>query len=237
MKSFKKFLHEVFISPRKGAKYGQVIFLVGGAATGKSTAVRRFIDSSSYKVINPDNVKELISKAAKKGYPAFASMKGVDPDTPEGSQQLHQFILQTKLSSKKAKLLTKGAGRSVLPNLLFDRTFSWAGEFKKISRNLIKSGYKAENIHVVFVFTDVNLALKRNLERARTLPDEVIVSTNKGARARFVELFFGRAKGAVANGDYYIIINRGDRVVKVKSAGKRVDRGGMIAAKVASMLT
>ena len=207
-----------------------------GAAAGKSTAVRKYIDDRTYKTLNPDDVKELISKAAEKELPAFKSMKGVDPNTPEGSQELHKFIRKTKISSKRSRLVTANSGKSVLPNIIYDRTFSFAGEFKKISQSLIRAGYKAENIHVVFVFTDVNIALERNRTRTRTLPDEVIIQSARGAKERFTELFFGRTKGAVANGEYHIIINRGSDAIKVKDAGKRIDRESEIAKKVGKLL-
>jgi dephospho-CoA kinase len=236
MKSFIHYLSELWISPQNGAKYGQVIFLVGGAAAGKSTAIKKFIDDRMYKTLNPDDAKQLIAKAAKRGMPAFKELgKDIDPHSAEGAQELHQFILKTKLSSKRSKLVTApGVGRSVLPNILYDRTFSFAGEFKKISQNLIKAGYKSENIHIVFVFTDVDVAIQRNKERERTLPDDVIVQSAQGAKARFTELFFGRAKGAVVNGDWYIIFKGGS--MQVKKAGKRLNRAGDIALRVADVL-
>ena len=234
MKSFKNFLDEGWISPNNGAKYGQVIFLVGGAASGKSTAIKKFIDDRMYRVLNPDDVKQLVARAAKKGMPAFADVKDVDPNSPEGSQRLHNFALKTKITSKRSKLLTQDPGRSVLPNLLFDRTFSFMGEFKKISQSLIRAGYKPNDIHTVFVFTDVDVALKRNKERTRTLPDEVIVQSAKGAKARFTELLFGRAKGAVTNGDWYMIFK--DGAMQVKKAGKRLDKTDNIVQRVVDLL-
>ena len=65
MRSFRRFLAEAFISPNQGANYGQIIFLVGGAGSGKSTAIRNLIDASKYKTVNPDDVKRLMQKAAK----------------------------------------------------------------------------------------------------------------------------------------------------------------------------
>jgi len=236
MKSFSQYLEEIWIAPSNRAKYGQVIFLVGGAASGKSTAIKKFIDDASYKVLNPDDTKALISKAAQQGLGAFKDLKGIDPNTPEGSQELHQYILKTKLSSKRARLVTQKTNRAELPNIIYDRTFSFAGEFKKISQSLVRAGYKAKNIHVVFVFTDVEIALKRNRERSRTLPDDVIIKSTKGSKDRFIDLFFSREKGAVANGEYHIIINRGSSAIKVKDAGKRIDREGEIAKKVGKLL-
>ena len=119
---------------------------------------------------------------------------------------------------------------------MYDRTFSFAGEFKKISQGLIKAGYKSENIHVVYVMTDVEIAIKRNKERARTLPDDVIVKSTKGAKMRFTELFYGRANGAVSNGDWHIVFNTGERSLQVKKAGKRPDKAGNVAVKVAKVL-
>ena len=118
---------------------------------------------------------------------------------------------------------------------MYDRTFSFAGEFKKISQGLIKAGYKSENIHVVFVMTDVEMAVKRNLERSRSLPTEIVRGTNVEAKKRFAELFFKRAKGAAANGDYYIIINRGEKAIQVKTAGKSITTASKIANKVANL--
>lgn len=237
MKSFKQHLEELWINPHNGAKYGQVIFLVGGAATGKSTAIKKYINATMYKVLNPDDVKELIIQAGKKGAPAFADVAGIDPDTPEGSQQVHKFMRDTKVSSKRARLALKGKSKNqLLPNILYDRTFSFAGEFKKISQGLIKAGYDAKNIHVVYVMTDVDMALKRNRERTRTLPDDVIIQSNKGAKMRFTELFYGRANGAVSNGDWHIVFNRGESAIQVKRSGQRPDKVGDIALQVADVL-
>ena len=230
-------LDEAFISPNNGAKYGQVIFLVGGAASGKSTAIRNFIDAGSYKVLNPDDTKKLIVRAAQKGSPAFADLKDVDPNTPEGSAELHNYIWKTKISSKRSKLVTTDQNRSELPNLLFDRTFAFAGEFQKISQSLVRAGYQPKNIHVVYVFTDIDVALDRNRNRQRTLPDDVIIKSARGSKQNFLDLFFARAKGAVANGDYFLIFKGGKDYIKVKSSGKRIDRAGDIAKKVIKILT
>jgi predicted kinase len=239
MKSFKHYLEELWISPNNGAKYGQVIFLVGGAASGKSTAIRKYINATMYKVLNPDDVKELIVKAGKRGLPAFSSISDADPNSPEGSQKIHSLMRDTKISSKKARTMMKGlkgSNPNNLPNLMFDRTFSFAGEFKKISRSLINAGYHSNNIHIVYVMTDVDIALKRNRERSRTLPDDVIVQSAKGAKMRFTELFYGRAKGAVTNGDWHIIFNRGESAMQVKKAGQRPAKVDVIALKVAEVL-
>ncbi len=57
MIGFSKFLSEERVNLGGGAKYGQVILLMGGAGSGKSTATRRFVNTRGYKVINPDDIK------------------------------------------------------------------------------------------------------------------------------------------------------------------------------------
>ena len=58
MFSFKDFdkqsLQEKLVVVNKGKKEGQVIFLAGGAGSGKGFAIDNFIAAESYKVVNPD---------------------------------------------------------------------------------------------------------------------------------------------------------------------------------------
>ena len=57
--------------------------------------------------------------------------------------------------------------------------------------------------------------------------------TNKGARINFYRLFFkGNDATSMINGDYYVVINRGAEIVKVKSAGQRVDTETEMAEKI-----
>jgi hypothetical protein len=236
MKSFSKYLSEAYISPNNGAKYGQVIFLVGGAASGKSTAIRKFINSGSYKTLNPDGIKDLMRQASERGMKGYEDLAGVDPNTPKGAATYHKKMRDADLSSRYSKRIMTDPNRSsdAYPNLLFDRTFSYAGEIEKISKSLIRYGYKSENIHVVYVFTDVNIALNRNRERSRTLADDIVVQSTKGAKRNFIDLLFQRMKAAPVNGDFYMIVN--ERVISIKKSGKRVDRSGEVAKKVARTL-
>ncbi len=264
MKSFNVFLQEKLISPGRGEKYGQVIFLAGGAGSGKSFAVSNFIDSAKYKQINPDDIKQLMIKSAAKEGSPFAELRGVDMTTPEGSQQAHELMNDKRLSSRKTKAILNPEGKSILPNLMFDRTLSYPGEIEKLSRRLVRAGYKPNNIHVVWVLTDVKVALAQNTARGkkggRQLPDDVIIQTHKGAAGNMRDLIFSRLSASV-NGEIHIIFggpentfywtdNKGQpldgknkpmlvknfKSLKVKEAGKRLDRTGAIARKVSGVL-
>lgn len=264
MKTFNISLQEKIISPGRSEKYGQVIFLAGGAGSGKTFAVNNFIDSAKYKQLNPDDIKQLMIKSASKEDTPFPELRGIDMSTPEGSQQAHKLMNDKRMSSRRTKAILTPEGRSVLPNLMFDRTLSYPGEIEKLSRRLIRVGYKPNNIHVVWVLTDVKVALARNIARGkkgdRQLPDEVIIQSHKGAASNMRDLIFSRLSASV-NGDIYIIFggpentfywtdSKGNMLdgknkpmlvkkfksLKVKSSGKRLDRTGIIARKVAATL-
>ena len=66
MIGFRQFLSEAKVNLGGGANYGQVVLLMGGAGSGKSTASRRFVISRGYLVVYPDDIKELFVRAADK---------------------------------------------------------------------------------------------------------------------------------------------------------------------------
>ena len=239
MKSFKQYIEEAYISPNGGVKFGQVIFLVGGAASGKSYATMKAINSKSYKIINPDEVKKLVLavSAAGKG---FSDAKGLDMYNTKQGQILQKYIGGKRLNSKRIKALLGDKNRRQLPNLIFDQTFSWKDEIKSRADKLIEAGYKKENLHVVYVFVDIDIALKQNRERKRTLPDDVIINTGRGSKKTFTKLVQGKMEGADnVDGEYHIIFrskNNEPTSMQVKKSGKPVISDGAIALQVALLL-
>ena len=76
-----KALNEKLIVVGKGAKYGQIIFLAGGAGSGKGFAIGQFLDNSKFKVRDVDELKvaflrvqELTGK--------YPEIKGLDLSKP-----------------------------------------------------------------------------------------------------------------------------------------------------------
>ena len=49
------------------APYGQIVFMAGGAGSGKGFAVSNFLDSSSFKTRDVDKMKEQLGKLDKLG--------------------------------------------------------------------------------------------------------------------------------------------------------------------------
>jgi len=253
------------IVPGVGKKYGQAILLAGGAGSGKSFAVSQFIDSSSYKVINPDDVLVMATRIANQGK-SFQDIKGLNLSKGKDLAKAYdKIVVKRKLTSKKMKTFLANQRPDMLPNIILDRTFSQKGQFKDITKKLRDVGYKPENIHVVWVLTDVNVALAQNIARGkkgeRALPNDILLLTHSGAKANMRDLFFKRLKGATVNGDWYVIFGgikntvfystpegelppKGVKMVikdfkylKIKNAGKALEKAGNIARKVQAVFS
>lgn len=53
-----QYLEEKLIILGKGANYGQVVFLAGGAGSGKGFAITNFLEGNKFKVFDPDGFKD-----------------------------------------------------------------------------------------------------------------------------------------------------------------------------------
>ena len=161
------------------------------------------------------------------------------------------------IRSEDYTVIDDNPNRKELPNLMLDRTLAWDSESTNITRKLIKSGYKPENIHVIWILTDFNFAMMINKKTKRTFPDDVIMFTHKGAKTSMVNLIFGRTSTLV-NGEVYVIYGGPENTVyfvdekgkpldgkdggsvvirdfdyiRVKESGKKPDRTGNIIRKL-----
>ncbi|HIJ11414.1 TPA: hypothetical protein HA278_05135 [Candidatus Woesearchaeota archaeon] len=239
MKTFKQYISEAYISPNGGEKFGQVIFLVGGAGSGKSYATMKAINSKSYKIINPDEVKKLVVAVANAGK-GFADIKGMDIYDKKEGQILQKYIGGKRFNSKRIKAMLGDKNRKQLPNLIFDQTFSWKGEIQKRAKTLIDAGYKKENLHVVYVFVDIDIALKQNRERKRVLPDDVVINTGRGSKKSFLTLLKQKTEGSDnVDGEYHIIFRdkkNQPTSMQIKKSGNKFVADGGIALQVALLL-
>ena len=260
MKSFKQYISETLIVAGGGKRNGQVIMLAGGSGSGKSFAVTQFIDSNNYKILNPDDVLQLAVKLANQGK-AFDELKGKDLTNPEDLEVAYDVVTKKKkLALRRREIFLQNQKPGRLPNIILDRTFSKKGQFKTWAHRLRTAGYKPENIHVIWVLTDLEIALAQNIRRGkageRNVPAKIIIGSHQGAKEEMRDLMFKRLRGAAIDGDIFVIFGgvkntifygtpegelpSGDtpmvvkdfRYIKVKSSGKRFDTAGNIAKKM-----
>ena len=176
----------------------KAFFLAGGPGSGKSYVVRRTTGGTGLKVVNSD---EFFEKALRK----------VNMSTDLGSLDSDQFEYAMELRTK-AKALTdrrKDLFIKAKLGLLLDGTgHDYEGIKKQV--NLLKElGY---DTYMVFVNTSKDVALQRNAERERKVPERVVLKRWRDVQeniGKFQNLF-----GAIN----FIIVDNND----AKEEGKRL---------------
>jgi dephospho-CoA kinase len=211
MKTFyelKKYLEEKVVIVGGGKRYGQVIFLAGGSGSGKGFAIENFILSKDYKIFDPDALKKNILKwnEITKRYP---ELLGKSMKNPKDVEAIHLFI-RDKLGWDKKFIDMFLAGnrpdKATLPNIIFDKTLKDTDELKELIPQLMKAGYKKEDIHLVWVLTNYKMALQMNTTRDRTVPVTVLIKTHSGVAQTMRNFLFENYPSNLINGDAFIIL-------------------------------
>jgi len=217
MLSFKKYsniiLNEKEILINNGAKYGNIVFLAGGAGSGKGFASENFINSSDYKIRDVDEIKSAFLKLSKlkNKYP---EIKNLSLKNPNDVYKLHKFIESKGIVDKTLSLLIKSnKNKEVLPNIIFDVTLKNIKKIKDITPKLFEAGYSKENIHLIWVLTNYSVAVKSNRERERIVPDDILLKTHTGAHETMWEIIGKNNIPPEINGGIYIILNNRENTI------------------------
>ena len=78
-------------------------------------------------------------------------------------------------------MLAAANNPEALPNIMFDITAKEIADITDVVPQLIATGYKPNNIHLVWVLTDYQVAIKSNRERDRVVPEDILLKTHIGA--------------------------------------------------------
>ena len=133
-----------------GAKYGQIVFLAGGAGSGKGFAIKHFMQGSEFKIRDVDELKiafqkldalgkfttqDLLDKYGdkisekdkeliqKELIDKNMKMGDLNLKTPTHVYILHVLVRATGSKDKTLELMLAGAEKGQLPNIIFDSTF------------------------------------------------------------------------------------------------------------------
>jgi hypothetical protein len=240
LKDYKAYeLVEKQILYNNGAKYGQIVFLAGGAGSGKGFAVQHFMQGSEFKIRDVDELKiafqkldalgkfttqdlldkygdkiserdkdlikkELIDKNLKMGQ--------LDLKTPSHVYILHVLVRATDVKNKTLDLMLAGAEKGQLPNLIFDSTFKEVEDMTSVLPKLFAAGYEPKNIHVSWVLTNYQIAIKNNKSRARVVPEDILLATHAGA-AQTVYNLVTTAMPPTVQGGVYVILNNPENTI------------------------
>ena len=166
----------------------KAVFMAGGPGSGKSYVAGEIfgipkkinISVSGLKTVNSDTEFEFLLK--KYGFETFGTGKlDIDkwPDEVFDAIAGGDEDSESMTVRKKAKLLTKARKEKYMEGrlgMIIDGTGHNYAKLSKEKKELEKLGY---DCYMVFVNTSLNVAKKRNKERARRLPEDILVKSWK----------------------------------------------------------
>ena len=155
----------------------KAFFLAGGPGSGKSYVVRYSTGGTGLRVVNSDDVFEKYLKDAG------LSMK-MPPEEWEANQK----------ERARAKKVTKNRRDNYVEGrigMVIDGTGAKYDEIRQQKADLEAIGY---DTHMIFVNTSLDVALERNANRERTVPEDVAITSWKAVQGnigKFSSLFRG----------------------------------------------
>jgi len=140
----------------------KAFFLAGGPGSGKSYVVKRGTGGLGLKIVNSDDVFEKYIKDA-----------GLSMKMPKSEEEPREVLRQRSKVITKKKLDNYVEGRL---GLIIDGTGKDYDKIATQATGLKQLGY---DVHMIFVNTSLETALKRNAERERTVPRSIATKSWK----------------------------------------------------------
>jgi|ETN02SMinimDraft_4_1059925.scaffolds.fasta_scaffold00395_8 dephospho-CoA kinase len=205
-------LEEKLIVYSGGKKYGQIVFLAGGAGSGKGFASDKFMQKDLFKVRDIDEWKKAFLKLSSETR-KYPELRGLNLRSPDDVFKLHMFVKKLGIKSRSLQLLLKDVRPDRLPNIMFDITFAEMEDIDEVIPLLLKAGYQPRDIHISWVLTNYHIAVKQNKERDRVVPDDIMIKTHTGAATSMFEVIYGNLPRGV-DGQVNIILNNKNNTIK-----------------------
>lgn len=223
-------------------KFNQVVILAGGAGSGKGFISGKLMGIEG-RTLDVDRLKELamasVKLAARIKDETGHDINKFDMRKPENVSTIHGLlsgkggIIKTSEKTLFASIATADPERK--PNLIFDVTLKDMQKVVQISNQVKALGYATENVHLVWVMNDINIAMKQNQKRSRVVPEEILVSTHEGAHMTIKKLLaMGHGTRSYIDGDMWIAFNKvgvDTDVVKSAAGGMYIKKANAIKIK------
>ena len=164
----------------------KAFFLAGGPGSGKSYVVRRTTGGTGLKIVNSDDAFEKLLKDA-----------GLSLKMPPEEEQERDIVRDRAKSLTKARQTNYIEGRL---GLIIDGTGHDYDKIARQSQQLQELGY---DTYMIFVNTSLDTALARNAQRARSVPESIVVSSWKAVQSNIGKFnnHFGSGMIIVDNND------------------------------------
>ena len=218
------YLTEKLIVIGKGQKYGQIVFLAGGAGSGKGFTATNFMEKEKFLVRDVDEMKRIILKLNKiRG--THPEVAGLNLRNGNDVFKLHMYVKKLGWKDKSLDLLLSGVTKGRLPNIMFDVTLKDTGDITDVLPTLIDLGYDPKDVHLVWVLTKYKIAVEQNYDRERVVPDDVLLMTHKGAAVTMTDIIRGKVKmtndSSMFNGAIYVVLGNKENTIFVTTQDTR----------------
>jgi dephospho-CoA kinase len=140
----------------------KAFFLAGGPGSGKSYVVKRGTGGLGLKIVNSDDVFEKYLKDA-----------GLSMKMPKSEEEPRDKLRDKAKSVTKSRMGNYVDGRL---GLIIDGT---GKEYDKIAKQATQLKQLGYDVHMIFVNTSLETALKRNAKRERTVPRSIATKSWK----------------------------------------------------------
>ena len=206
-----KYLEEKLILYNQGKRYGQIVFLAGGAGSGKGFAIRNFMEKEKFKVRDVDAWKEAFMKLAD-ATDKYPEIKGLSLKKPRDVAKIHQFVKDKGIKEKSLDLLLRDVNVRNAPNVIFDITMKDTSNIDAVIPKLLEVGYNPKNIHLTWVLTNYYIAIENNQKRTRTVADDIMLLSHEGAATSMYEVIKGKIPRGLDGGVRVILNNRDNTI-------------------------
>ena len=206
-----QYLEEKLIMYNQGKRYAQIVFLAGGAGSGKGFAIANFMEKEKFKVRDVDEWKKAFMKIAD-AQNKYPEIKGLKLSNPRDVAKIHKFVKKLGIKEKSIDLMLADANSRHLPNIMFDITMKDTSNIDVVMPKLIKAGYDAKNIHLTWVLTNYAVAIVNNRNRERVVPEDIMLLSHEGAATSMYDVIKGKLPKGL-NGSVRVILNNRDNTI------------------------
>ena len=164
----------------------KAIFLAGGPGSGKSYIAGRTIRGGGLRIVNSDSAFEALLKKANLSLKMPDSQAAQRDPVRDKAKKLTQKRLDNYIEGRLG-LIIDGTGRE------YDKVTKQASELQQI-------GY---DTYMVFVNTSLDVALQRNANRPRSVPESIVTRSWNAVQQNIgkFSLFFKNGMVIVDNND------------------------------------
>ena len=220
MKTFSQYLEEKLILYNQGQKYGQIVFLAGGAGSGKGFAIKNYMEGEKFKVRDVDEWKKGFMKLANT-QDKFPEIKGLNLRNSKDVYKIHMFVKKAGIKDKSIDLLLRDANSDRLPNIMFDITMKDASDITTMIPKLEEAGYDSKNIHLTWVLTNYAVSIVNNRNRERVVPEDIMLLSHEGAAKSMYSVIKGDLPRGLNGGVRVILNNRENTIPYVDPKTKK----------------